>query len=66
MQILNKFYKVFDKKSSATHSWSENFTTRNEFAVGAIENKIVPKEELAEELQKPINRKFEKHKVHSS
>ena len=44
-------YKVFDKKSSATRA--------NKFAGGAIKNWIMSNKELAEELHKPITRKFE-------
>ena len=50
-------YKVFDKKSSATRA--------NKFAGGAIKNWIMSNKELAEELHKPITRKFEIKKEHS-
>ena len=43
-------YKSFDKKTSG----------------GAIKNEILQNKELAAELQRPIIRKFEKPKVHSS
>ena len=43
-------YKVFDKKVSG----------------GAIKNKVTSNKELAEELHKPIIKKFEKWKVYSS
>ena len=43
-------YKCFHKKSSGDD----------------IKNEIMPNEELAEELYKPIIRKFEKQKAHSS
>ena len=39
------------------------FDTRN--TGGAIKNKIMSNKDLAEELHKPITRKFEKRKVHS-
>ena len=42
-------YKFFDKETSG----------------GAIKNEIMSNKELAEELHKPIIRKFEKRKVHS-
>ena len=42
-------YNFFDKKASG----------------GAIKNEIMSNKELAEELHKPIIRKFEKKKVHS-
>ena len=43
-------YKYFDKKTAG----------------GAVKNEIMHNKELAEELRKPIIRKFEKQKVHSS
>ena len=43
-------YKYFDKKISS----------------GAVKSKILPIQQLAEELHKPIIRKFEKQKVHLS
>ena len=43
-------YKFFDKNTSG----------------GTIKNETVSNKELAEELQKPIIRKFKKKKVHSS
>ena len=43
-------YKFFDKKSTCT----------------GVENEIKQNEQLVEELQKPIIRKFEKRKVYSS
>ena len=43
-------YKIFDKKPAG----------------GAVKNKIMQDKELAEELHKPIIRKSEKRKVHSS
>ena len=43
-------YKCFDKKSSG----------------GVVKSEIMPNQQLAEELHKPINRKIEKSKVHSS
>ena len=46
-------YKFFEKKASNTGV--------TKFAGGAIKNKIMPNHELAEELQKPIFKKFKKH-----
>ena len=43
-------YKLFDKKTSG----------------GTVKNEIISNKELAKELHKPIIRKFEKRKVHSS
>ena len=42
-------YRFFDKKTSDSN----------------IKNENIPNKELAEELQKPIIRKFNKRKVHS-
>ena len=41
-------YNIFDKKA----------------AIGAVKNEIMQNKELAEELHKPIIRKFEKWKGH--
>ena len=38
----------------------------NKFSDGAVKNENMPSKELAEELHKPIIKKFEKRKVHSS
>ena len=43
-------YKFFDKRTSG----------------GIVKNEIIVNREIAEELHKPIIRKFEKRKVHSS
>ena len=48
-------YKFFDKKSSGAN-----------ISRGAIKTKIMSKQQLANKLHKPIIRKFEKRKVHSS
>ena len=56
-------YKLFDKKTSggaATLARSETLATRNK---SAAKNEIISRKELAEELHKPITRKFRK-KVH--
>ena len=45
-------YKFFDKKTSATRSWSETL------AAAGIKNKNILNKELAEELHKTINSKF--------
>ena len=55
-------YTLFGKKTS----WSKTLTTQNKLAGGAVKNKIMSNQELAEELRKAIVRKFEKRKVHSS
>ena len=60
-------YKLFDKKCSAMRG--------NKFAGGALQSEtlaaqdksaIMRNQQLAEELRKPIIRKFEKRKVYSS
>ena len=48
--IVSMVYKRFDKKTSGK----------------AIKNEIISNKEIAEELDKPIFRKFEKRKVYSS
>ena len=56
--LASMVYKLFDKKSSGgviTHALSETF-----------KSEIVANQKLVEELHKPIIRKFEKRKVHSS
>ena len=58
--------KFFDKKS-ALLVWPETLTTRDKSSSGeAIKNEITSNKELTAELHKPIVRKFEKRKVHSS
>ena len=47
------------------HQWSINFLIKKTPASG-IKNKIISNKELAEELQKPIIRKFKKRKIHST
>ena len=64
-------YKFFDKKVSgantfATREWSETLATWNKFAGGVAKSEVIWKQELAEELCKPIIRKFEKWKVYQS
>ena len=48
--LASMVYKFFDKKASGS----------------AVNKEIIQNEELAEQLQKPIIRKIEKRKVHSS
>ena len=50
-------YKSFDKKNTS-------LADKSAFG-GAIKNEIMSNKELAEELHKPIIRKFKKTKVHS-
>ena len=69
-------YKFFDKKvfgantlsgavmhARSRTSWSETLATR---AVRDTQDKVMSDQILAEELQEPIIRKFEKQKVHLS
>ena len=49
-ELASMVYKFFDKKTP----------------VSGIKNKIISNKELAEELQKPIIRKFKKRKIHST
>ena len=56
--------KLFDKKSSGsaiTRAWLKTLDTQDK---SDFKNKIKSHQELAEELGKPIIRKFEKRKVH--
>ena len=55
---VSMVYSIFDKKSSATRV--------NEIAGGAAKNENMWNKKLAEELLKPITRKFEKQKVQAS
>ena len=50
--LASMVYKFFDKKTSATRSWSETL------AAAGIKNKNILNKELAEELHKTINSKF--------
>ena len=56
--LASMVYKVFDKSSSG------GAITRA--YISAIKSEIMPTQQLAEELHKPIIRKFEKRKVYSS
>ena len=53
----------FDKKTSARRA---NKFSGSNTSGGVVKNRIVQNKELAKELHKPIIRKFEKRKVHSS
>ena len=48
--LTSMVYKLFDRNTSG----------------GTVKNEIISNKELEEELHKPIIRKFEKRKVHSS
>ena len=56
-------YKIFDKRSSGSIIFA---MCVNKFAGNGVKSEVMPKQELAEELQKPIIRKFEKWKVYWS
>ena len=56
--LLQWFVNFIDKKSSATRV--------DKVAGGATKNKNMPNQQLAEELHKPIIRKYQKCKIHSS
>ena len=63
--LASMVYNLFDKKTSgrvAMLARSDTLATRNK---SVIKNEIVSNKELAEELHKPILRKFNKGKVHS-
>ena len=55
--LASVVYKCFDKKSASLADKSASG--------GAIKNENMPSKGLAEELHKPIIRKFKKRKVHS-
>ena len=64
--LVSMVYKFFDKKTAggaATLARLETLATQNKFAV---KNKNRSNKELAEELHKPIIRKFKKGKVYLS
>ena len=63
--LSSMVYKYF-YKTSATCALLKALATRKKFAGGAIKNENMSKKELAEELHKPIIRKFKNRKVHSS
>ena len=56
--LASMVHKFSDKKTSATHT--------NKFCGSGIKNKNISNKELAEELRKPIIRKFKKRKLHLS
>ena len=58
-------YKSFDKKTSATRTWSETLATKNKFLNSGITNENIANRELAEELHKPIMGKLKKRKLNS-
>ena len=56
-------YKFFDRKTSGDNT---SATQANKFAGGSVKSESMLNQVLADKLNKPINRKFEKRKVHSS
>ena len=63
----NLIYKfnIYDIKEVLLQ-WFINFFDKKTAGNGAIKSEIMSNQELAEEIHKPITRKFEKRKVHSS
>ena len=57
-RIVSMVYKFFDKKVASLVGKSPSD--------GIAKNEIISNKELAEELHKPVIRKFEKRKVHSA
>ena len=53
-------YRFFDKKSS---SFNTSATHQNKFKGDAAKSEVMPNPELAEELHKPIIRKFDKKSI---
>ena len=67
--LASMVYKCFDKKTSgsaATLPRSETLTTRATRNKSSFKNENMSKKQLAEELSKPIIKKFKKRKVHST
>ena len=67
--LASMVYKCFDKNTSgsaATLPRSETLTTRATRNKSSFKNENMSKKQLAEELSKPIIRKFKKRKVHST
>ena len=56
--LTSVVYKFFDKKTSATRAQSETLATQNKFTGSCIKNENISNNKLAEELLKPIIRKF--------
>ena len=60
-------YKFFDKKSALLADKSASGSgIKNKNSGSGIRNENISNKELAEELHKPIIRKFKKRKVHST
>ena len=63
--LASMVYKFFDKKSTGSGRRSLNFSTSYRF-LSSSNNEIKQNIQLADELHKPIIKKFEKIKVFSS
>ena len=64
--LATMVYNFFEKKFALLER-SGTLSPRDKYASGgAIKNEIISNKELAEELHKPIIRKFKKRKVYSS
>ena len=61
--LLQLFTNFFDKKPFSSNTYA---TCTNKFAGDRVKNENMSEQQLAEELHKPIIRKFEKRNVHSS
>ena len=65
--LLYSFWTFFDRKTATTHARSEIFATRDRFAThtgtGISFNSEFGNQQLANELHKPIIRKFKNCKV---
>ena len=67
--LISMVYKSFDKKLSSTSAQSETLrsetlSTLIKFSGSDFKIEIISNKELAEELHKPIIRRFKKRKVH--
>ena len=67
--LISMVYKSFDKKLSSTSAQSETLrsetlSTLIKFSGSDFKIEIISNKELAEELRKPIIRRFKKRKVH--
>ena len=61
--LASVVYKYFDKKPFSSNTYA---MCTNKFAGDGVKNENMLEQQLAEELHKPIIRKFEKRNVHSS
>ena len=64
--LASVFYKCFKNKKIKWKNKKYASLTDKSASTGAVKNENISDEEFAEELHKPIIRKLEKGKVHSS